>query len=352
MASMIDMVGVAILVFLVGASLLFLKPPRRKNAPWEQRLSKGLSKSHREFWQRVSALYTHKKNIDTEMVDTIEELLYGADMGSGMVQEIMMTLKDKVAKGEGLDRDQLKSFLHRFFTSKMEDIQKNIDKHLLTFSKGQNPTVVMIVGVNGSGKTTTVGKLASRYKAQGAKVIVGACDTFRAAAVEQLQIWCKRSGVEMIRGQEKARASGVGYETLQRAKRDGFDYCLLDTAGRFHTAGNLMAELAKCKNVLKKLDPNAPHHILLVIDATVGQNAVKQAREFHRVLGLTGLVVTKCDGSSKAGGLVGIVNSLKIPITHIGVGEGARDLDAFYLKDYLKALLESPPTIDNHSSPV
>ena len=199
--------------------------------------------------------------------------------------------------------------------------------------------VIMVVGVNGAGKTTTIGKLATKLRLQGASVMVGACDTFRAAAVDQLQVWCDRSGATMIRAKEGANPSGVGYDALQAAINQKADYCILDTAGRLHTKENLMDELQKSKNVLKKLDPNAPHQILLVIDAITGQNALRQAEEFHKTLGLTGLIFTKCDGSSKAGSAVTIVEQLKLPIAYIGVGETAEDLDIFNIDDYLHALL-------------
>jgi fused signal recognition particle receptor len=197
----------------------------------------------------------------------------------------------------------------------------------------------MVVGVNGAGKTTTIGKLATKLRSQGANVVVGACDTFRAAAVDQLQVWCDRAGAKMIRAKEGANPSGVGYDALLAAINDKADYCILDTAGRLHTKENLMDELSKSKNVLKKLDPNAPHQILLVIDAITGQNALRQAEEFHKTLGLTGLIFTKCDGSSKAGSAVSIVEQLKLPIAYIGVGETAEDLDIFKADDYLHALL-------------
>jgi len=223
----------------------------------------------------------------------------------------------------------------------MSPIQASLNSALTEYNpqdKGQTK-VIMVVGVNGAGKTTTIGKLATKFRAEGASVVVGACDTFRAAAVDQLQIWCDRAGATMIRAKEGSNPSGVGYDTLQAALNAKADYCILDTAGRLHTKENLMEELTKSKNVLKKLDPNAPHHILLVIDAITGQNAIRQAEEFHKALDLNALIFTKCDGSSKAGSAVSIVSQLKLPIAYIGVGESAEDLDIFNLDDYLNALL-------------
>ena len=225
----------------------------------------------------------------------------------------------------------------------MEPVQKSRDEALFQYSgeKSEMPKVIMIVGVNGAGKTTTIGKLATKLTNQGAKVVVGACDTFRAAAVDQLQVWCDRAGATMIRAKEGANPSGVGYDALQEAINEKADYCILDTAGRLHTAGNLMEELKKSRDVLKKLMPDAPHHVLLVIDAITGQNAIRQAEEFNKTLDLTGLIFTKCDGSSKAGSAVAIVQKLNVPIAYIGVGENVEDLDVFDLGQYLDALVDA-----------
>ena len=197
----------------------------------------------------------------------------------------------------------------------------------------------MIVGVNGAGKTTTIGKLATKLKSQGAKVIVGACDTFRAAAVDQLQVWCERAGVDMVRAKDGSDPSGVAFDTVAKAYRENYDYCLIDTAGRLHTNTNLMDELVKTKRVMAKTSPDAPHEVLLVLDAITGQNALKQAQEFHKALSLTGIIFTKCDGSAKAGSAVGIVDQLRVPITYIGVGETVDDLHLFDMDLYLKTLV-------------
>jgi fused signal recognition particle receptor len=197
----------------------------------------------------------------------------------------------------------------------------------------------MIVGVNGAGKTTTIGKLAAKLSSQNFKVLVGACDTFRAAAVDQLQVWCERAGADMVRAKDGADPSGVAYDTVAKAVKEGYDFCLVDTAGRLHTSVGLMDELAKTKRVMSKLGEEFPHEIWLVIDAITGQNALRQAQEFHKTLGLTGLVFTKCDGSAKAGSAVGIVQELKVPITYIGVGESVEDLQPFVVKEYVEALV-------------
>ena len=256
----------------------------------------------------------------------MEALLYQADLGPRIVSEALALLKKE--GGTGKDPEDI---LTPFFKEKIQEAP-------FQYRSGEGLQTVMAVGVNGSGKTTTVGKLAYRLAQEGASVVVGACDTFRPAAVQQLGQWCKRASVRMVEGKEGSRPSGVGYRALETALKDRADYCLLDTAGRFHTAENLMKELVKCRDVLKKLDEKAPQHIILTIDAATGQNSLRQAQEFHGHLGLTGLVLTKYDGPSKAGSIVGIVDSLKVPVNFLGTGESIGDLRPFSSDDYLKAL--------------
>ena len=314
-------------------------PPKIIKISFADRLKKGLSQSRSEVWGKLSNIFSGNTSSD-EKIEAIEELLYGADIGTATVAELVEEIKKK-AKTENFSENDFKMFLHNFLKNKIAPIQANVDASLYHFDqeKKGHTKVIMVVGVNGAGKTTTIGKLATKLRSEGANVVVGACDTFRAAAVDQLQVWCDRAGATMIRAKEGSNPSGVGYDTLQAALNAKADYCILDTAGRLHTKENLMEELSKSKNVLKKLDPEAPHHVLLVIDAITGQNAIRQAEEFHKALNLTGLIFTKCDGSSKAGSAVSIVSQLKLPITYIGVGETAEDLDVFNLDDYLNALL-------------
>ena len=313
--------------------------PAKKEVSFSDRLKLGLSRSRQEVWGKLSNLFSGP-SLDEDTIESIEELLYSADIGTATVSELIDEVKKKTKEG-ALNEATFKTFLFDFLKGKMKPIQETVDNSLYTFNKNESGTtkVIMVVGVNGAGKTTTIGKLATKLRAQGASVVVGACDTFRAAAVDQLQVWCDRAGATMIRAKEGANPSGVGYDALQAALNQKADYCILDTAGRLHTKENLMDELAKSKNVLKKLDESAPHQILLVIDAITGQNALRQAEEFHKTLGLTGLIFTKCDGSSKAGSAVTIVEQLKLPIAYIGVGETAEDLDVFNVDDYLHALL-------------
>ncbi|MBC7430016.1 MAG: signal recognition particle-docking protein FtsY [Bacteriovorax sp.] len=311
----------------------------KKEISFKDRLKSGLSRSRSEVWGKLTNLFSGPGLTD-DTIDSLEELLYSADIGTATVGELIEEVKKKAKEGN-FTEESFKTFLFDFLKSKMKPIQENVDHSLYQFDKNaeKKTKVIMVVGVNGAGKTTTIGKLATKLRAQGASVVVGACDTFRAAAVDQLQVWCDRAGATMIRAKEGANPSGVGYDALQAAINQNADYCILDTAGRLHNKENLMDELAKSKNVLKKLDSSAPHQILLVIDAITGQNALRQAEEFHKTLGLTGLIFTKCDGSSKAGSAVTIVEQLKLPIAYIGVGESAEDLDVFNIDDYLHALL-------------
>jgi fused signal recognition particle receptor len=307
-------------------------------ASWSERLKKGLSRTQLEVWGKIGSILS-SSNITEEQFEQIEEILYTSDLSPATVADLLDHLKQR-AKKEGESTQDFINFIKSYLLEKMQDIQAKVNKDLYQFSPNQNQTkVIMIVGVNGAGKTTTIGKLATKLKAQGANVVVGACDTFRAAAVEQLAIWCERAQVEMIRAQDGADPSGVAFETVQKAVALKADYCLIDTAGRLHTASNLMDELAKTKKVMSKVLADAPHETLLVIDAITGQNALRQAEEFNKALKLSGLIFTKCDGSAKAGSAVSIVQSLKVPITYIGVGEDVEDLNIFDLNDYLDALL-------------
>ncbi len=310
-----------------------------KKISFSERLLLGLAKSRQDVFGKISQVFSGNKLGDEE-IETLEEILYGADIGTKAVQELIDVAKEKSKAGEFTAQD-FKAHLFEYLKSKLITTQEKLEPTLFQYNPNQKgkTQVIMIVGVNGAGKTTTIGKLATKLRSQGATVVVGACDTFRAAAVDQLQVWCDRAGVKMIRAKEGASPSGVGYDALQAAINEQADYCILDTAGRLHTKENLMDELTKSKNVLKKLDQDAPHQTLLVIDAITGQNAIRQAEEFNKALGLTGLIFTKCDGSSKAGSAISIVDQLKLPIAYIGVGESVDDLDRFNVDDYLKALL-------------
>ncbi|MFZ4714000.1 MAG: signal recognition particle-docking protein FtsY [Bacteriovoracaceae bacterium] len=315
-----------------------VEPVKPTGPTWQERLSKGLARTRTEIFSKMENLIGGSK-LTVDQIDEMEEILYTADMGPATVSDLIAALKKEVKEKE-LDQESLKKFLYAFLKEKMHSVQDKVDQSLYQHQSSEFKTkVIMIVGVNGAGKTTTIGKLATKLTNQGASVYVGACDTFRAAAVDQLQVWCERAGATMIRAKDGSDPSGVAYEALAQAVAAKADYCILDTAGRLHTKTNLMEELAKTKRVLSKVDSTAPHSVLLVIDAITGQNALKQAEEFNKALSLTGLVFTKCDGSAKAGNAISIVNSLQVPIVYIGVGEQVEDLEIFNLEDYLGTLL-------------
>lgn len=307
-----------------------ITPPK---VSWADRLKTGLEKSRSEVWGKIGQLFSGT----TASLDEIEEVLYTADIPTSMVQDLLSKLEKE---GRGKSPEEIQHLVFGFMKDKMGPVQEHIHQDVFSFDASKKATrVFMIVGVNGAGKTTTIGKLATKLKSQGAKVIVGACDTFRAAAVDQLQVWCDRAGVDMVRAKDGADPSGVAYDTVAKAFADGYDYCLIDTAGRLHTNQNLMDELVKTKRVMSKIDAIAPQEVLLVLDAITGQNALKQAQEFNKALQLTGIIFTKCDGSAKAGSAVGIVDQLRVPITYIGVGETVDDLHLFDLDLYLKTLV-------------
>lgn len=303
-------------------------------------LEKGLDKSRQKFWNPLAALLRGRSGFSQETFEKIEEILYGADLSPKLTGLMIEQLKKQVGR-ENYELEELRIFLREMIISRMTVEKESAlqSRNQWTVGSDGQMQTVMIVGVNGVGKTTSVGKLAAKFSERGGGVVIGACDTFRMAAVEQLEVWAKRANCEMVRAKEGADPSGVAYDTMQHALKTEANYCLIDTAGRLHTKDNLMNELKKVKRVLQKLDPKAPEHIWLVLDAVTGQNAIRQAEEFHRTLGLTGLILTKCDGSSKAGAAVSIVENLQIPITFIGVGEGIHDLHQFDVNQYVDAML-------------
>lgn len=318
----------------VAADTDMSAPPAVPVASWTDRLSLGLARARQDVWGKL--LSTIGKSNGS--FDEAEEILYTADLPPTIVEELIASLQKKASAIS--DESSLKSALAEFLRTKLAPFHPMEKSDPLKFAGSTGkPKVIMIVGVNGAGKTTTIGKLAAKLRGQGARVLVGACDTFRAAAVDQLQVWCDRAGADMVRAKDGADPSGVAYETVARAQREGHDFCLVDTAGRLHTATGLMDELAKTKRVMTKVDPTFPQEVWLVIDAITGQNALKQAAEFNKTLGLTGLVFTKCDGSAKAGSAVAIVDQLKVPIAYIGVGEGVEDLQPFSVDEYVQALV-------------
>lgn len=310
-------------------------PLARLSSPkpgWLERLSKGLARSSNEMTQQVVAALT-KVKLDQAQLDKLEDLLIEADLGPQAAARVTEAF-GRNRFGREIGEDEIRLGL-------AEAIAAELTPHQGRFEPlaGPKPYVVLFVGVNGSGKTTTLGKIAADLKGRGAKVLIAAGDTFRAAAIEQLKVWGERAGVPVIAKSIGADASGLVYEALERAKAEGFDVLLVDTAGRLQNKAALMDELAKVVRVLKKLDPSSPHETLLVLDATVGRNALSQVEAFDRTAGVTGVVMTKLDGTARGGVLVPVAEASGAPIKLIGVGEGIHDLQPFDAGRFARSLV-------------
>jgi len=297
------------------------------------RLKNGLSRTRKTFVHQLDALFLGKKKIDAELLDDLEEILIMADIGANTTQELLEKTREQVRRNELADGQALKKALKEMILDYLCNADRPAD-HV----PAQGPFVVMVLGVNGVGKTTTIGKLAYKFTQAGQKVLLVAADTFRAAASEQLQIWGKRVGVEVVAQQAGADPSSVVFDALDYAKPRNFDVVLVDTAGRLHTKVNLMEELKKIKRVMDKKIPGAPHEILLVLDATTGQNAISQARLFNEAVDVTGLALTKLDGTAKGGIVINICHEFNIPIRFIGIGEQMEDLRDFEPGEFVEAL--------------
>ena len=299
---------------------------------WFARLKTGLGKTAARLTQGIAALVV-KRRLDQAMLDELEETLIQADLGVATSAKLIERLKR-----ERFEKDVTAEEVREAFAASVAEILAPVASRLAP-DPARRPHVVLVIGVNGSGKTTTIGKLAHRWNADGLKVMLAAGDTFRAAAVEQLQVWGERAGVPVVSGAAGADSAGLAYEALERAQRDGIDVLLIDTAGRLHNKAHLMEELAKLVRVIRKLDPAAPHDAVLVLDATVGQNAHQQVEVFSKALPLTGLIVTKLDGTAKGGVLVALAEAFKIPVVAVGVGETADDLRPFEAKAFARSLM-------------
>jgi fused signal recognition particle receptor len=296
-----------------------------------KRFGKGLSKTVAGISAKTQGLFG-ARHVDATSLEALREALYGADFGGATSDEIVAEVK-KAAQRDG-----------SLGGRSVPEIGAEVLGRVLAGSQGRltrapnPPTVIFLIGVNGSGKTTTAAKLAHRLKSDGGTVLLAACDTFRAAAIDQLRTWSERLGLELVANQPGSDAAAVAFDAVQAAKSRGRDWVIVDTAGRLHTKANLMEELQKMKRVVAKLDPLAPHHAWLVVDGSLGANSIEQARVFHKSFGLTGLVVTKLDGTSKGGAIVSIWRELGIPIMFVGLGEGPEDLQPFSAADYAAAV--------------
>lgn len=303
----------------------------------KEKLTNGLKKTRESFFTRISRAIIGKSQVDDEVLDNLEEVLVSSDVGVDTTVRIIRRIETRVAKEKYLN------------TAELNKILREETAALLTENKTDNvsgfysplpakPYVIMVVGVNGTGKTTTIGKLAYRYREGGKKVLLGAADTFRAAAIEQLGIWAERAGVNLVKQKMGSDPASVAFDTLKSAVASGTDVVIIDTAGRLHNKINLMNELAKIKRVLEKVMPDAPHEVLLVLDGSTGQNAFEQAKQFTSTAGITALAITKLDGTAKGGVVLGISDQLKIPVKYIGTGEKIEDLQIFNPVEFVDSL--------------
>ena len=283
------------------------------------------------FFQRLTRAVVGKSRVDDDTLDAIEEALVESDMGVETTLKIIDNLEQRVSKDKYMSFDELVSQLR-------DEISKLIDEPEQLFDFSRKPYVILVVGVNGVGKTTTIGKMAALFKSQGKKVILGAADTFRAAAVDQLTIWAERAGVDLVKQSMGSDPASVAFDTVKAAVARGADVAIIDTAGRLHNRIDLMNELTKIRNVVRKVIPDAPHDVMLVLDASTGQNAFQQAKEFSRATDITSLVVTKLDGTAKGGVVVGVSDQFHIPVKFIGVGEKIGDLKQFDKQDFVDKL--------------
>lgn len=303
------------------------------------RLKEGLAKTRETLVAKVNRLIFAKGKIDEEFLAQLEEILITSDVGVETAQRIIESIKRKTKEKKYESQDELNELVRTEITNALVKNSTNgIDP--FEFPSHTKPYVIMVVGVNGVGKTTTIGKLAYNYKSAGKKVLIGAADTFRAAANEQLEVWAQRAGVEIIQQLHGSDPAAVAFDTVQAAKARGTDVVIIDTAGRLHTKTNLMEELKKIKRVITKVSAEAPHEVILVLDATTGQNAIQQAKLFNEMVGLTGLVITKLDGTAKGGVIFAVSNTLKVPVRFIGVGEKIDDLQPFDAEKFVEALFE------------
>ena len=304
----------------------------------KETLNKGLEKTRETVLQKIARAVAGKSSVDDEILDNLEEILVSSDVGVDTTLKIIARIEARVARDKYVGTDELQKILREEIMSLLSENDNDISENFLNVKT--KPYVIMVVGVNGVGKTTTIGKLAAKFKAAGKKVYLGAADTFRAAAIEQLEVWANRVQVLLVKQQMGSDPASVAYDTLNSAMANDADVVIIDTAGRLHNKVNLMNELTKIKRVMQKLIPEAPHEILLVLDASTGQNAFEQAKQFSLATEINALALTKLDGTAKGGVAIGISDQFKIPVKYIGVGEGIEDLQFFNKKTFVESLFE------------
>lgn len=303
----------------------------------KETLDKGLSKTKENVFSKITRAIAGKSKVDDEVLDNLEEVLITSDVGVDTTLKIISRIEDRVARDKYVTTSELTVILREEIASLLTENHTE-DLESFTVPEDKKPYVIMVVGVNGVGKTTTIGKLAYQFKKAGKNVYLGAADTFRAAAVEQLVIWSERVGVPIVKQKMGSDPASVAFDTLSSAKANGADVVIIDTAGRLHNKINLMNELTKIKNVMKKVVPDAPHEVLLVLDGSTGQNAFEQAKQFTAATEVNALAVTKLDGTAKGGVVIGISDHFRIPVKYIGLGEGMEDLQVFNRKEFVNSL--------------
>lgn len=304
----------------------------------KEKLDTGLQKTKEGVWSKLTRAVAGKSKVDDDVLDNLEEAFITSDVGVDTTLKIIERIQDRVARDKYVGSDELNNLLCEEITDLLARPEEETVTEDFQVKKTGEPYVIMVVGVNGVGKTTTIGKLAAQYKKAGNKVVLGAADTFRAAAIEQLDIWGERVGVPVIKQKMGSDPAAVAFDTLSSAKAQGADVVIIDTAGRLHNKIGLMNELSKIKNVMKRVVPDAPQEILLVLDGSTGQNAFEQARQFVAATEVNALAVTKLDGTAKGGVVIGISDQFKIPVKYIGIGEGVDDLQMFRPEEFVKSL--------------
>lgn len=305
--------------------------------PKKETLDKGLERTKTSFLSKIARTIVGKSKVDDDVLDDLEEVLISSDVGVETTLKIIEKIEARVKKDKVLGTEELQRILKEEIAQLLDEGPAN-NPIQTSFQEGKEPYVIMVVGVNGVGKTTTIGKLAHQFKTAGKNVVLGASDTFRAAAVDQLVIWSERVGVPIVQQGMGADPASVAFDTLQSAKAQNADVVIIDTAGRLHNKVNLMNELSKIKKVMDKVIPNAPHEILLVIDGSTGQNAFEQAKQFSQATDINALAVTKLDGTAKGGVIIGISDQMNIPVKYIGVGEQMEDLQLFNKESFVDSL--------------
>ena len=312
---------------------------KKENKDEQENLNKGLARTKESLFKKLGKIILGKHKVDDDVLDELEEVLITSDVGVETTLKIIKRIEERVKKDAYSGSAELNEILREEIGSLLEETDREGGKDEYV-DHGGDPYVIMVVGINGVGKTTTIGKLANRYKKAGKKVVLGAADTFRAAAIEQLEVWAQRVDVPIVKQQMGSDPASVAFDTLSSAKAHGADVVIIDTAGRLHNNIGLMNELSKIKNVMKKVVPTAPDEVLLVLDGSTGQNAFEQAKQFTKATEVTSLAITKLDGTAKGGVVIGVSDQFNIPVKYIGIGEGIDDIQLFDRRSFVESLFK------------